>query len=213
MTNARVARAISLLLYMAVCGMSQDIDEVNIYQDHRDIMQLDQQLSHLSAQFGLMEGRVDATRQAIFQEITKLDHDVKTHSADIHATKTVVTTLVEDNVNMQGKIRTLQGVGSDVNGLRTRVDRVEGDVTRKMTASDNRIERVEGSLNSQWDAYQKVTVAMNEKLQGYETAISKLKNDVTSEFGKIKHTMEQTVTELREQYESRLASVERLLQK
>lgn len=65
-------------------------------------MELDQQIGRIGAQVAIMEGRQHAVTEEFKREMTVLSTDIKTH-------KTVINSLVEDNVQMQGRMRVLQG--------------------------------------------------------------------------------------------------------
>ena len=66
------------------------------------MLQLENSLHHIeSAQ------NIDTQRQAAMARVFS-DQFTKLHS-DVNVTKTVLTTVVEDNVNIQGKLRVMQG--------------------------------------------------------------------------------------------------------
>jgi len=85
------------------------IQDCVFFQLLHDLRDVTNEVNSVAARLAIMEGRGDTFRSEMMRVMGMMDSNVRGHSKDIEAVKSVINTLVEDNVSMQGRMRLMQG--------------------------------------------------------------------------------------------------------
>ncbi|XP_052792256.1 uncharacterized protein LOC128226419 [Mya arenaria] len=171
-------RVLVLACALLVCA----VDAVSeIEQLRHELNQAVSEIGRVSSALAMIEGRTDAARTELLREVGALDRDVSTHSKDIRAVKTVMNTLVEDNVKMQGNLRAMHGMDTDLGYVRASVERLKGEMAERLEMSGARLNTLEGKLDKQADSQQRITVMMSGQMQKNKETLEGLKSKLTEE--------------------------------
>jgi len=176
-------------------------------------LEIESRVNELEAEQAIAAQRQSAITQSFSSEMTTL-------SKDNAAIKTTVSRLVEDSVQMMGRIRILQDVGSDVVDLRKFVNTIQKSMTDKASQVQTQVNSISGKLDQMASANTYITVGLSSqmkqnkdllktlqttvaqidsKIQAAEQKISSLESSAGSSVGE---SLAGTVAELKETLES-----------
>lgn len=147
---------ICLCLSMAiVTGL--DSCETTLDWCMHSLHELDQKVSNMETMQNSHEGRVAAITQEVTDEITTL-------TKDLGSAKTVINLIVDDIVQIQGRVHTLQDVGDDVKGLHKQVLSTKNDLETQFADVYAKFAILEDSIQKQYDANRLITAMLNSEM-------------------------------------------------
>ncbi|KAL4227509.1 hypothetical protein ACF0H5_012953 [Mactra antiquata] len=119
---------------------------------------LDQRIGRMEATQAISEGRQSAIATEMMREMNMTRQDTA-------AVKSVVNTLVEDNVKMHGEMRSLSDVGNDVMGLRKMVTGIKQEMTADLKGVQEQVEEVSRSMHQESEAQIKITALLSSQIK------------------------------------------------